>query len=194
MPAILKAAQVRARAVELDLQRASADELHAQMEAVRAEALREGYAAGRAQALAEGVTATDRLATALQVMVSQAERSQVAAIADASQTILTAAVEIAEWLVRTELGDLAHNVVGTLTEITRSLVMTEPCTLFVHFTDVGSVTTWAASHPTWEVTVDPQLAPGEVRVVTRTGTAELIVADALMRAREALGLEHGEGA
>jgi flagellar biosynthesis/type III secretory pathway protein FliH len=183
---ILKAADVRARAVEVDTARASHEAMTAQLRAARDEGYRSGFADGHARALAEGADAGPRIAAALDELARNAAQVHAHAVEATSGALLDAAVQIAEWLVREHLATAPRAVLSRLEEISRSLVISEPCTIAVSSSDLAAVHDWAQAHGSLDVCVDSSLEPGEVRMTTRTGRAESLVTDALARAREVI--------
>lgn len=186
-PRVLKAATV--------LVADPAAEAAAREEAHRAEvaaAYRAGLADGRAQAEREGVAAVPHLVAALERAAEQVDAAAAAARAAASRAVADAAMELATWIVRREVSIDPSLLAGRLAEALSHLQPAGPAVVRVAPGLAEAVRAWAAEAGVAAVVeADPSLVPGEARIVADDCGADLTLAAAVARAREAL---EGEGA
>lgn len=172
------AAQARAAAVITERDR----------QAALAEAYARGFDAGRVRAAADGVAAAERGAAALQELVSQACRVHAEQVEATSRTMLDAALEIASWVLREEVGDGGRALVARLQECLADLLPSPTVRVAVCPGDAGAVRDWAQRHPSVQVIVEEHLSPGDAGIETDAGRVDVSVAAALRVAAECLGL------
>lgn len=184
-PRVLKAANV--------LVADPAAEAAAREEAHRAEvaaAYRAGLAEGRALAEREGLAAVPRLVAALREAVDRIDVAAAASRAAAARAVAEAAVELACWIVRREI---AHDPSLLAARVAEAMAHLQPAGRVVVRVAPGlvePVAAWAeeAGVPA-SIEPDPSLVPGEARVIGDDCGADLTLATAVARAREALEAE-----
>jgi len=189
---VLKAGAVRTVASAAVTQAAAeaaaahADELARVAEAARAE----GYRTGVEETLAAGAAAAERGAAALEALVETVRAQDDRELAATHATVVAVAVEVAEWVLRRELGDGGRSLLARL-ELGLTALLPSPTTrIAVAPDDHAVVAEWAAGRGRLGTTVlaDQRLAPGDAVVTTDAGSAEVTVAAALRAAAETLGL------
>lgn len=149
-----------------------------------------GYRAGVEETLARGQDAALRGSATLQRLADTVEARRGAELQAASEAVLTAAVEIAEWVLRRELGDGGRSLLTRLEAGLTALLPSPTTRIAVSHVDYPIVAEWAEARGRvgTSVVADARLAPGDAMVVTDAGSAELTVTAALLAARQALGL------
>ena len=165
-------------------------------ETARQDALAAAYAAGfddgRARALAEGAAADQRIAAALEELARHGADQRAAAVDASSRAVLATAMDIAEWVLRHELGAGSRSLLARLDEALHALLPAPTLRATVAPADEDAVRRWAQAHGV-ELQVDPDLAPGDARFDNGTGSVEVTVAAALRIAAEALGVDPARG-
>jgi flagellar biosynthesis/type III secretory pathway protein FliH len=162
----------------------------AREEAHRAElsaAYQAGLSDGRALAEREGLAAVPRLVEAVRRAVAAVDAATAAAEAAASRAVAEAAVELAAWIVRREVSADPSLLAHRLADAMRHLRPAAGVVIRVAPTMVGPLSDWVgeAGIPA-VVEADPALDPGEARVLAGDCGADLTMAAALARVREAL--------
>ena len=195
---VLKAGEVhtlfRASAEHAARAAAAEEQRRAELAAAFAAGREEGFAAGTAQAERAGVAAAERAATAL-VAAADTVAAQHAAQVDAmSQAVLSAATDIARWVLRRELSDGGRSLLARLDEAMAALLPSPSTRIAVSPADEAVVREWAArrARTGTEIVADARLAPGDAVVTTDAGLAEVTVPAALRAAAAALGLSGDE--
>jgi flagellar biosynthesis/type III secretory pathway protein FliH len=151
-----------------------------------------GLDAGRAAALAEGAAAGPRVAAALEELARTAATQRVDAIDTSSRAVLASAIDIAEWVLRHELGHESRSILARLSEAAHALLPSSRSRATVSAADEAAVRGWADGRDV-EVVVDPHLPPGDARFDNGTGSVDVTVAAALRIAAEALGVDPARG-
>ena len=197
---VLKNANVVA--VPSRVQQQAEAERKAQVEAERLAELRETAAAARAagyrdgveETLAAGQDAALRGAAALERLADAVEGQRQAEVDVTAETVVTAALEIAEWVLRRELSDGGRSLLARLEAGMTALLPSPTTRIAVSRDDHAVISEWAEGRGRIGTTVlaDARLAPGDAVVITDAGSADLTVAAALRAAGEALGLA-GDG-
>ncbi len=193
---VLKNANVVA--VPSAVQRAAEAEQKARVEAERLAELREtakaaraaGYRAGVEETLAAGQDAALRGAAALERLADTVEGRQQAEVDATAETVVRAALEIAEWVLRRELTDGGRTLLARLEAGMTALLPSPTTRIAVSRHDHAVIAEWAEGRGRIGTTVlaDARLAAGDAVVITDAGSADLTVAAALRAAGEALGL------
>ena len=165
-------------------------------ETARQDALAAAYAAGfddgRSRALAEGAAAAPRIAAALEELARTAAAQRAAAVDASSRAVLATAMDIAEWVLRHELGTGSRSLLARLDEALHALLPGPTLRATVSPADEDAVRPWAQAHGV-ALQVDPQLGPGDAHFDNGTGSVEVTVAAALRIAAEALGVDPARG-
>jgi flagellar assembly protein FliH len=189
---VLKAGDVRAvQAVQVDAAAARAAELAA--EAERQESLAAAYAAGFddgvKRAVDLGAEAAPRGAAALEALLAEVSRLHAEEVAATGRAVLSAAVDVARWVLRGEVSESSRSLLARLDESAGALLPSPTTRVLVSPADEAAVTGWAAGRPAVQVVVDPSLPPGDASVETDAGNLDVSVAAALRIAAEALDVE-----
>ncbi len=162
-------------------------------EAERQQALAAAYAAGFDEgvrrAVAQGAEAGPRGAAALEALLAEVSRLHAEEVAATGRTVLTAAVEVAQWVLRHELSGSTRSLLARLEESASALLPSPGTRVLVHPDDADAVRAWAATRSTTTVVVDPSLAPGDAAVETDAGSIDVSIGAALRIACEALDVE-----
>lgn len=191
-PRFLKAGSVqgvRDRAVARTAAALLADKQ--QQDAVAA-AYARGLDEGRAAALAAGADAGPRIAAALEQLARTAARQQTEAVNVTSRAVLASAIDIAEWVLRQELGRDSRSILARLAEAANALLPSAQTTATVSPSDAAAVREWASNRDI-QVVVDAHLAPGDARFDNGTGSVDVTVSAALRIAAEAMGVDPARG-
>lgn len=165
----------------------------AELEEAAQAAWREGHAAGVAETLAAGhdavLRAADALDTAVENVTGQRERE----VSATSAAVLSAALEVAEWVLRRELSADGQALLARLEAGLTALLPSPTTRIAVRPDAYDLVTEWTTGRGRvgTVVVADARLAPGDAVVTTDAGCAEVTVAAALRTAGEALGLPLG---
>ena len=161
-------------------------ELRQAAEAGRAE----GYRAGVEETLASGQEAGLRGASALERVLAKVDGMREREVHATAEGVVTAALEIAEWVLRRELSDEGRSLLTRLETGLTSLLPSPSTRIAVSHADHAVVAQWAEARGRVGTTVvaDARLTPGDAVVVTDAGSADLTVAAALKTAADALGL------
>jgi flagellar biosynthesis/type III secretory pathway protein FliH len=169
--------------------RAEAERL-AELREIAAAARAVGYRAGVEETLAAGQNAAVRGAAALERLADTIEGRQQAEVDATAETVVTAALEIAAWVLRRELSDAGRSLLARLEAGMTALLPSPTTRIAVSRDDHAVVSEWAEGRGRVGTTVlaDARLAPGDAVVITDAGSADLTVAAALRAAGEALGL------
>lgn len=153
----------------------------------------DGVAEGREQARAElagaAAAAAERGAAALDRLATISSQQQAAAVSDASRAVLAAALDIAEWVLREELSRDSKALLHRLEDAAGRLLPATGLEVAVSPADTEMVRTWAARRNGTTVHTDADLAPGDARMRTEAGQADVTVAAALRVACELLGVD-----
>lgn len=162
-------------------------------EAERQEALAAAYAAGFddgvRRAVAQGAEAAPRGAAALEALLAQVARMHAEEVTATGRAVLTAAVDVAQWVLRHEVSQSSRSLLARLEESASALLPAAGTRVLVSAADAGAVRDWAATRSGTTVVVDPALAPGDASVETDAGSIDVSVAAALRIAREALDVD-----
>ena len=188
MTRVLKAERVLG--VKEDAHARVAAELAAEQErqAAIAAAYAAGYDDGRAAAERAGADAGPRGAAALEQLLAHAQAQRTEAVDTTSRAVLAAAMDVAEWVLRHELGATSKSLLERLTAAAKALLPSPTSRVTVSSYDEAAVRAWAAGQE-MEVVVDPALGPGDARLESGAGTVDVTVAAALRIATEALGVD-----
>lgn len=177
--------------VRADATAARAAQLAAETE--RQEALAAAYAAGFddgvQRAVALGAEATPRGAAALEALLAQVSRVHAEEIGAAGRAVLSAAVDVAEWVLRHELGAGSRSLLARLEQSATALLPSPTTRVLVNAADAEAVAGWAAGRAGVVVVVDPSLPPGDASVETDAGNLDVSVGAALRIAAETLDVE-----
>ncbi len=161
-------------------------------EAERQEAIAVAYAAGVEEgvrrSVARGADAAPRGAAALEALLEQVARVHAEEVAATGRTLLSAAVDIAQWVLRHEVSESSRSLLARLQESAGALLPSPGTRVLVAAEDAAPVREWAATRPTTTVVVDAALSPGDASVETDAGSIDVSIAAALRIAREALDL------
>lgn len=177
---VLKAASV----LVADPETAAREEAH---RAEVAAAYRAGFADGRAHAEREGVAAVPRLVAALYEASARIDAAAVAARAAAARAVADAAVELATWIVRREVAADPSLLAGRLADALAHLQPAGTTVVRVAPGLTEPVREWAAAAGVAVVVeADPSLAPGEAWIAADNCGADLTLAAAVARVREAM--------
>lgn len=165
----------------------------AELEEAAEVARREGYAAGVAETLAAGHAAVLRAAAALDTAVETVAGQREREVTATSAAVLSAGLEVAEWVLRRELSADGQALLARLEAGLTALLPSPTTRIAVPPDAYDLVSEWAAGRGRvgTVVVADARLAPGDAVVTTDAGCAELTVAAALRTAGEALGLPVG---
>ena len=157
--------------------------------------LADAHAAGYAAAGAEGAAAALRGANALAAAVEVARTAHHAHTEDVTRAVLSAALDVAEWVLRAELSADSRRLLVRLEEAVGGLLPGHTTRLLVSPADAETVRGWAGTVPqALEVVADPALPAGDAVLRTDGGEAEVTVAAALRVAAEVLGVDPGQAA
>lgn len=178
---------------------ARAAEMIAEQERAREEAYAEGRAAGLAEArsglLAQQVAVSERAVSALGQVVALAERTHHEEVQATSRAVLAAALDIAEWVLRSELPASGRSLLSRLEAAAEALLPSLTTRVVVSAADEEAVRAWAVRRRGVEVLVDPALAPGDATYETDAGSVDVTLAAALRVAARTLGVDDtGTGA
>ena len=169
--------------------RAEAERL-AELREVAAAARAEGHRAGVQETLAAGQEAALRAAAAMERLAEEVEGRRQHEVLTTAEAVVTAGLEIAEWVLRRELSDEGRSLLARLEAGLTSLLPSPTTRIAVSHADHAVVAEWAERRGRVGTTVvaDARLAPGDAVVRTDAGAADLTVAAALRAAGDALGL------
>jgi flagellar biosynthesis/type III secretory pathway protein FliH len=151
-----------------------------------------GLDEGRASALAAGADAGPRIAAALEQLARTAAQQQTEAVNVTSRAVLASAIDIAEWVLRHELGSDSRSVLARLSEAATALLPSAQTTATVSPADASAAHEWAATRDI-QIVVDAHLAPGDARFDNGTGSVDVTVSAALRIAAEAMGVDPARG-
>ncbi|MBC7552212.1 MAG: hypothetical protein H7269_15255 [Cellulomonas sp.] len=189
---VLKAAGVRAPvpAVHVAVAPPVSADAHS---AALGQAWSDGVAEGREQARGElagaATAAAERGADALDRLAVLSSQQQATAISDASRAVLAAALDIAEWILRQELSRDSKALLHRLEDAAGRLLPATGLEVAVSPADEAMVRVWATRRNGTTVIPDAELAPGDARMRTEAGQADVTVAAALRVACELLGVD-----
>jgi flagellar assembly protein FliH len=157
-----------------------------------AQAYAAGYDDGRAAAVRDGAEAAPRGAAALERLLHVAAQQRTDVVDASSRAVLAAAVDIAEWILRHELGNDTRSVLDRLGAAAQALMPSTTARVTVSPADEAAVRGWAVRHDV-EVVVDPALAAGDAHFHNGAGHVDVTVSAALRIAAEALGVDPARG-
>lgn len=186
-PRLLKAGDIQVRSVRVAQAAEEAAARANELEAARSEGYDAGVRDARAAAEAAAVGAGPRLAAALERLASETARLDAAETDSTADAVLTAALDIAGWILRTDPAASSAALLDRLTEAARTLAPGPRTIVRVSSADMVAVTEWAREGV--EVTEDPRLLAGEAVLERADGRAGLLFSDALRRAAATLGVE-----
>jgi flagellar biosynthesis/type III secretory pathway protein FliH len=186
-PRLLKAGDVRAREVRVAEAAEVAAARASELEAARNAGYEDGVRDARAAAETAGVAAGPRLAAALERLAAETARLDGAEIDATGDAVLTAALDIAGWILRTDPATSSAGLLDRLNEAARTLAPCSRTIVKVSGADLAAATEWAREGV--EVNEDPRLSAGEAVLERADGRAALIFSDALRRAAATLGIE-----
>jgi flagellar biosynthesis/type III secretory pathway protein FliH len=185
-PRVLKAADIAQLAHLASEQTAQAGVLGARLDAVRAEGYAAGVAAARQEIEAQALVAGPRIAVALEQLAAESARIQGETVASTNDAVLSAALDIAGWILQYDPAAASASLLPRLTAAARTLAPGNRTVVRVSPEDLKAVTDWAREDQ--EVVPDSRLAPGEARLDRGEGSAVLTFAAALQRAAATLGV------
>jgi flagellar biosynthesis/type III secretory pathway protein FliH len=191
-PRVLKAADVvqQARVASEQTQQAAA--LRARLDEARAEGYEAGVAAARSDLEGQALAAGPRIAAALEHLAAESARLQGETVAATNDAVLSAALDIAGWILRADPAAASESLLPRLTAAARTLAPGDHTVVRVSPHDLEAVTAWARAGV--EVVPDSRLAAGEARLDRGEGSAVLTFSAALRRAAATLGVsEAGAG-
>lgn len=161
-------------------------------EAERQQALAAAYAAGFddgvRRAVAQGAEAAPRGAAALEALLAQVSRLHAEEVAATGRTLLTAAVDVAQWVLRHEVSASSRSLLARLEEGATALLPAPGTRVLVSPHDAAAVREWAQRRSGMTVVVDETLQPGDAGVETDAGSVDVSVAAALRIAAEGLAV------
>jgi flagellar biosynthesis/type III secretory pathway protein FliH len=157
-------------------------------QAAVASAYAAGFDDGQAAALRAGAEAAARGAAALEQLLAQARQQRTATVDATSRAVLAAAMDVAEWVLRHELGADSRSVLERLGAAATALLPSATSTVTVSPYDEEAVRAWAVGQDI-TVTVDASLGAGDARLDSGAGRVDVTVAAALRIAGEALGVD-----
>lgn len=164
-----------------------------QAEAERQQALADAYAAGFddgvRRAVAQGADAAPRGAAALEALLAQVQRLHAEEVTASGRAVLAAAVDVAEWVLRSEVSESSRSLLARLEQSASALLPSPTTRVLVSAADADAVREWAGRRNGVEVVVDPSLAQGDAGVETDAGSVDVSVAAALRIACEALDVQ-----
>lgn len=185
-PRVLKAADVvhQARVAGEQTQQAAA--FQARMDAARAEGYEAGLVAARQDLEGQALVAGPRIAAALEQLAAENARLQGETVASTNDAVLSAALDIAGWILRANPAAASESLLPRLTAAARTLAPGNRTVVRVSPHDLEAVTEWAREGV--EVIPDSRLAAGEARLDRGEGSAVLTFSAALRRAADTLGV------
>ena len=190
-PRVLKAADVVQQARVASEQTAQAAAMQARLDAAHAEGYQAGIAAARQDLEGQALVAGPRIAAALEQLAVESARLQGETVASTNDAVLTAALDIAGWILRANPAAASESLLPRLTAAARTLAPGDPTVVRVSPHDLEAVTEWARDGV--EVIPDSRLAAGEARLDRGEGSAVLTFAAALRRAADTLGVSEPVG-
>jgi flagellar biosynthesis/type III secretory pathway protein FliH len=189
-PRVLKAADVVQQARVASEHSAQAAAAQATVDAARAEGYATGVAAARAELETQAVAAGPRIAVALEQLAAETARLQGESVAATNDAVLSAALDIAGWILRADPSAASESLLPRLTAAARTLAPGDRTVVRVSPHDLEAVTGWAREGV--EVVPDSRLAAGEARLDRGEGSAVLTFSAALQRAAATLGISGSE--
>lgn len=189
-PRVLKAAAVVQQARVASEQSAQAAAVQAKLDAARAEGYEAGVAAARQDLEAQALQAGPRIAAALEQLAAQSARLHGESVAATNDAVLSAALDIAGWILRADPAAASASLLPRLTAAARTLAPGNRTVVRVSPHDLEAVTAWAREGV--EVVPDGRLAAGEARLDRGEGSAVLTFSAALRRAAATLGISGSE--
>ena len=183
---VLKAGDVAGVRATLVADRTAALAAEAERQQELAAAYASGFDDGVRRAVAQGAEAAPRGAAALEALLEQVARLHAEEVTATGRAVLTAAVDVAQWVLRHEVSAGSRSLLARLEESASALLPAPTTRVLVNAADADAVRDWAAGRPGTTVVVDPALAPGDASVETDAGSIDVSVAAALRIAREAL--------
>lgn len=185
-PRVLKAADVVQQARIASEQTAQAVAVQAKLDAARAEGYQAGVAAARQDMEAQALAAGPRIAAALEQLAAESARLQGESVAATNDAVLSAALDVAGWILRADPAAASESLLPRLTAAARTLAPGDRTVVRVSPHDLEAVTSWAREGV--EVVPDSRLSAGEARLDRGEGSAVLTFAAALRRAAATLGV------
>jgi flagellar assembly protein FliH len=189
-PRVLKAAEVVQQARIAGEQSAQAVAVQAKLDAARAEGYEAGLAAARQDLEGQSLAAGPRIAAALEQLAAESARLQGESVAATNDAVLSAALDIAGWILRADPAAASESLLPRLTAAARTLAPGDRTVVRVSPHDLEAVTGWAREGV--EVVPDSRLAAGEARLDRGEGSAVLTFSAALRRAAATLGIADDE--
>jgi flagellar biosynthesis/type III secretory pathway protein FliH len=191
-PRVLKAADVVQQARAAGEQTAQAVAFQARLDAARAEGYEAGVTAARSDLEGQSLAAGPRIAAALEQLAAQTARLQAESVAATNDAVLSAALDIAGWILRADPTAASESLLPRLTAAARTLAPGDRTVVHVSPHDLEAVTAWAREGV--EVVPDNRLAAGEARLDRGEGSAVLTFSAALRRAAATLGISDSDPA
>jgi flagellar biosynthesis/type III secretory pathway protein FliH len=185
-PRVLKAADVVQQARVASEQTAQAAVLQAGLDAARAEGYQAGIVAARQDLEGQALAAGPRIAAALEQLAAESARLQGETVASTNDAVLSAALDIAGWILRANPAAASESLLPRLTAAARTLAPGDRTVVRVSPHDLEAVNAWARNGV--EVIPDSRLAAGEARLDRGEGSAVLTFSAALRRAADTLGI------
>lgn len=190
-PRVLKAADVVQQAQVASEQTAQAAAAQARLDAARAEGYQAGIAAAHQDLEGQALAAGPRIAAALEQLAAESVRLQGETVASTNDAVLSAALDIAGWILRSDPAAASASLLPRLTAAARTLAPGDRTVVRVSPHDLEAVTAWARDNV--EVIPDSRLAAGEARLDRGEGCAVLTFSAALRRAADTLGISESTG-
>lgn len=179
-PRVLKSADVLVAAT----QAAAANEALA----VQA-AYDEGRRSAELEAIGRQAAAAERAAAALETIARTIVAQHKATVDDTSKAVLAAAIDVAEWVLRHEIGASSKGLLARLDETAQCMLPGARTRIIVAPSELDVVTQWAAGNDDIDVVADASVAAGDARVESDVARADVSVAAALKVATEVLGVD-----
>ena len=185
-PRVLKAADVVQQARAASEHSAQAAALQARLDAARMEGYQAGLVAARQDLEGQALGAGPRIAAALEQLATESARLQGETAASTNDAVLSAALDIAGWILRADPAAASESLLPRLTAAARTLAPGDRTVVRVSPHDLEAVTAWARDGV--EVVPDSRLSAGEARLDRGEGSAVLTFSAALRRAADTLGI------
>jgi flagellar biosynthesis/type III secretory pathway protein FliH len=164
--------------------------VQAKLDAARAEGYEAGVAAARQDLEAQALAAGPRVAAALEQLAAESARLQGESVSATNDAVLSAALDIAGWILRADPAAASASLLPRLTAAARTLAPGDRTVVRVSPHDLEAVSEWGREGV--EVVPDSRLSAGEARLDRGEGSAVLTFSAALRRAAATLGISESE--
>jgi flagellar biosynthesis/type III secretory pathway protein FliH len=172
-------------------QTAHAAAVQATLDTAHAEGYATGVAAARSELEGQALAAGPRIAAALEQLAVESARLQGESVAATNDAVLSAALDIAGWILQADPAAASASLLPRLTAAARTLAPSDRTMVRVSPHDLEAVSGWAREGV--EVVPDSRLAAGEARLDRGEGSAVLTFSAALRRAAATLGISEISG-